>query len=244
LEAIRKQQSVRSAVIVTSDKCYDNREWEWAYRENEPLGGHDPYSSSKGCVEILTASYRASYFSSDDSPRIATARAGNVIGGGDWSDDRLVPDLVKAYMANEVMEIRRPLAIRPWQHVLEPLSGYICLAEKLYQSESKTYAEAWNFGPEEAGAKSVEWIVNNFSEQWDNKLEWIVNSVDDLHEATYLKLDSSKARTYLDWRPIWNIQQALKHTVDWYRGSLESEDASEACVQQILKYQEDKLILK
>jgi len=239
LEGIRQAKSVRAAVLITTDKCYENREWDWGYRENEAMGGHDPYSSSKGCAELLIASYRNSYFHPNQYPvhktAIASARAGNVIGGGDWAEDRLIPDIIRAFQSQESVLIRNPHAIRPWQHVLEPLSGYIELAERLY-SEGVKWAEAWNFGPNEADARSVEWIVMEMCEFWGGDSSWTLDDGDHPHEAHYLKLDCSKAHTRLHWWPRWSLKNALQKIVDWHKAVDAGEESKALCLQQIRTY--------
>jgi CDP-glucose 4,6-dehydratase len=223
LEALRGC-TARAAVIVTSDKCYENREWVWGYREVEPLGGHDPYSNSKACAELVTAAYRASFFNRKASPRIATARAGNVIGGGDWADDRLVPDMMRAFAARRPVLIRNPHSIRPWQHVLEPLHGYISLAEALSADDGAQYADAWNFGPHDDDARTVEWIVERVAQQWGDGARWAVDANPQPPEAKYLKLDSSKSRQLLGARPRTTLATALEWTVAWYRNCAASPD--------------------
>jgi CDP-glucose 4,6-dehydratase len=216
LDAVRLAgEGVRSLVSVTSDKCYENREWEWGYRESEPMGGHDPYSSSKGCAELVTAAFRRSYFDAPDAPRIASARAGNVIGGGDWGAERLLPDIMRAALAGEQVRVRNPNSIRPWQHVLNPLSGYLVLAQALWDSPEN--ASAWNFGPPEQDARPVGWIVERASELWPGELRWTLDDGPHPHEARYLKLDSSLARARLGWRPLVGLDAALEATVGWYR---------------------------
>ncbi len=217
LEAVRRTPSVRAVVSVTSDKCYENREWPWPYREDEAMGGHDPYSSSKGCAELVTAAYRRSYFHDTAAPSVATARAGNVIGGGDWASDRLVPDIIRAFTLAEPVTVRNPHAVRPWQHVLEPLSGYLSLAEHLYQQGSK-FEGGWNFGPSDSDAQPVSHLVAEMSRLWGPGAAW-QSAADQsaVHEAHLLRLDSSKARTALHWRPRWTLDQALEKTVEWYR---------------------------
>ncbi len=251
LEAVRGCPSVKAVVNVTTDKCYENREWVWGYRENEPMGGYDPYSNSKGCSELVTAAYRSSYFTNppalrpsdpptfqpSDFPAVATARAGNVIGGGDWACDRLVPDIIRAIMAGEKVQIRNPHAIRPWQHVLEPLSGYLLLAQKLYE-EGTSFAEAWNFGPAEEDAQSVEWVVKNLCEKWGEGADYLIDVGDHPHEANYLKLDCSKARSRLGWSPRWDLQTALPSIVDWVKKYLDRDDVRKVCLQQIEKYEQ------
>lgn len=239
LEAIRQVRSVRSVVIVTTDKCYENREWEWGYRENEAMGGYDPYSSSKGCAELVTAAYRNSFFNpaayETHGVALASARAGNVIGGGDWASDRLIPDIIKAISAGEVVDIRNPHAIRPWQHVLEPLSGYLLLAERLYM-EGIRYAGAWNFGPDDTDAQPVQAIVDRLTSQWGDNARWQLDNGAHPHEATYLKLDCSKARTRLGWRPRWNLNDALDKIVDWYQAAQRHEDMRALTIAQINDY--------
>ncbi len=241
LEAVRRTPSVRVAVIVTSDKCYENREWVWGYRENEPMGGHDPYSSSKGCAELVTNAYRCSYFNVSEYTNhklaVATVRAGNVIGGGDWADDRLIPDFMRAILAGRPLIIRNPDAIRPWQHVLDPLSGYMLLAERLWAAGPE-FAEAWNFGPHEENAKSVEWIVERLMQLWGGSASWQLDGREHPHEAHYLKLDSSKARMKLGWQPRWDIETALKSVIEWYRAYFAKVDMRETMLKQIASYQE------
>jgi CDP-glucose 4,6-dehydratase len=223
LEAVRASDSARALVNVTSDKCYDNREWLWGYREDEPLGGHDPYSSSKACAELVTAAYRNSFFNRRDRPVfVATARAGNVIGGGDWARDRLLPDILNALVAGTPVRIRHPDAIRPWQHVLEPLRGYLMLAEQLYR-EGAAYARAWNFGPADEDARPVRWIVERIAAKWPDKIQWEIDLPADspanpqAPEAQFLKLDCSLARARLGWKPRWNLDTALVQSLAWYR---------------------------
>ena len=239
IEAIRNINSVRSVVMITTDKCYENKEWVWGYREDEPMGGHDPYSSSKGCAELLIASFRASFFPNEKfnehKTGIATARSGNVIGGGDWADDRLIPDFIRAIKEGEVVKIRNPNAIRPWQHVLEPLSGYLKLAEQLFIYGMK-YAEAWNFGPEECDTKSVEWIVNKMSKIWESEVCWVYDEGDHPHEANYLKLDCSKAHNILLWRPKWSLDEALNKIVEWHRVELNGYNVRQITLNQINEY--------
>lgn len=240
LEAIRKSPSVKSVVIVTSDKCYDNKEWCWSYRETDAMGGYDPYSSSKGCVELLVASYRSSYFHPTTHTKLTTAlasaRTGNVIGGGDWSTDRLLPDIMKAFLNNETVCIRNPYAIRPWQHVLDPLWGYLLLAERLY-TEGTPFAEAWNFGPDEYDAKPVSWIVNYLQTLLQGKLQYRYTEENHApHEAMHLKLDSSKARTFLHWKPQWNLEQSLEQVVAWYDAFQTKQEMRQFTIHQIESY--------
>ena len=232
LEAVRQIESVRAVVIVTSDKCYDNQEWEWGYRECEPMGGHDPYSNSKGCAELVTDAYRRSFFSGTNTA-VGSARAGNVIGGGDWADDRLVPDILKAFAADEVVVVRNPGATRPWQHVLEPLSGYLRLAQALY-AEGQDAARGWNFGPHDEGARPVQWIVEQMSEMWGGGAHEIAgNDGSQPHEATYLKLDISRARAGLGWNPTWSLEETLQRIVAWHKGWLSGLDPRQLCLDEI-----------
>ncbi len=220
LEACRQTPSVCAIVAITTDKCYENREWPWGYRENERLGGHDPYSASKAGSELVASSYRSGFFNAENAPLLATARAGNVIGGGDWSEDRLIPDLVRAVAQGRSLEIRSPLATRPWQHVLESLSGYLLLGQRLLQGD-KTYAEAWNFGPEPEGNRTVSDVLGKLNAHWPS-LRWHVTDKPHPHEATLLYLDSAKARGKLHWQPVWNFDAALIKSADWYRAWLEA----------------------
>lgn len=243
-EAVRKSPSVRAVVNVTSDKCYENKEWVWGYRESEAMGGYDPYSSSKGCAELVTAAYRRSFFNSDDYAKhgiaLASARAGNVIGGGDWAHDRLIPDIVRAIKAGEPVRIRNPEAIRPWQHVLEPLFGYLILAEKLYTS-GPSFAQGWNFGPDEADAKPVQWIVERLTDMWGDGARWELDGAShSMHEAHYLKLDCSKARVSLGWRPAWNLENALSRIIDWYKSALQGANMYDKTIAQLRQYQSER----
>jgi CDP-glucose 4,6-dehydratase len=222
LEAVRLADGVRTVVNVTSDKCYENREWEWAYREDEPMGGHDPYSSSKGASELVTSAYRRSFFSDPDGTRLASARAGNVIGGGDWGADRLIPDLMRAALSGTAVEIRNPGATRPWQHVLNPLSGYLVLAQALWDDPAA--ATAWNFGPAQEDARPVAWIVDRLAELWPGGVPWARDDGDHPHEARYLKVDSSRARGRLGWAPTWGLERALESIVEWYAALRDGAD--------------------
>ena len=239
LEGIRSINTVRAVVMVTTDKCYENKEWEWGYRENEPMGGHDPYSSSKGATELLIASYRNSFFPShlyeDHKTAIASARAGNVIGGGDWAEDRLIPDIIRSFRKGAPILIRSPDSIRPWQHVLEPLSGYMLLAEKLYE-EGSQYAEAWNFGPFEEDAKPVQWIVEKMIELWAQGARWYVDERECPHESNYLKLDCSKAHDRLRWYPKWDLEKALEMINLWHKIEECGGHLREATLNQIALY--------
>ncbi|HBA89127.1 MAG TPA: CDP-glucose 4,6-dehydratase [Geobacter sp.] len=240
LEAVRGNAAVRAVVNVTTDKCYENREWPWGYRENEPMGGYDPYSSSKGCSELVTAAYRNSYFNEaaygTHGVALASARAGNVIGGGDWAADRLVPDCIAALLKGEPVRIRNPHAVRPWQHVLEPLSGYLTLAQRLYQ-EGPRRAGAWNFGPADEDAREVEWIVKRMCDRWQEGASYLVDHGEHPHEASYLKLDCSKAKGELGWRPMWRLETAIDMIIDWTRGYKRGDNLRELCLHQIAAYQ-------
>ena len=233
-EAVRKTQSVKAVVNVTTDKCYENREWVWPYRENEAMGGFDPYSSSKACSELVTAAYRRSFFESN-KVSLASARAGNVIGGGDWAADRLIPDFLRALDEGRPLIIRSPQATRPWQHVLEPLSGYLALAQRLYE-EGSSFADAWNFGPEESDAKPVQWIIEKLCSQIPNA-SWQCDASPQSHEANMLKLDSSKAKALLDWRPSWNLLTALQMTLVWHQAWKEHADMADISIKQIQQYE-------
>jgi CDP-glucose 4,6-dehydratase len=239
LEACRYTNSVKAIVNVTTDKCYENREWHWGYRENEPMGGYDPYSNSKGCSELVTSAYRNSFFNparyAEHGVALASARAGNVIGGGDWAGDRLIPDFIRAISKGEKIKIRSPHAIRPWQHVLEPLTGYLTLAAKLY-TEGPQYAQAWNFGPDDNDAKNVEWITGTICRLWGENAAYETDSHPQPHEANYLKLDCSMAKAELGWHPRWDIQTALQSIVEWHKAWLKGENMREITEQQIALY--------
>jgi len=234
LESIRTIDTVRAVVNVTTDKCYENREWVWGYREDEAMGGYDPYSSSKACSELVTAAYRQSFLDKAGIA-VATARAGNVIGGGDWAKDRLVPDILRAFENKQPVSIRNPNSIRPWQHVLEPLSGYLLLAEKLC-AEPKAFSQAWNFGPQDDDAKPVGWIVEAMANKWGKDASWSFDEGDHPHEAHYLKLDISKARQTMGWSPRWTLDKALDQTVEWHTAWLQGNDVRTLCLQQINDY--------
>lgn len=240
LEAVRNCPSVIAVVNVTTDKCYENREWVWSYRENEPMGGFDPYSNSKACSELVTAAYRSSFFHpqhhAEHGVSLASARAGNVIGGGDWAADRLIPDCIKALLAGERIRIRNPHAIRPWQHVLEPLSGYLALARRLYE-DGCDYADGWNFGPADEDAKPVEWIVRQMCSLWGENASYAVDDGDHPHEAHYLKLDCSKARMRLGWKPRWDLTAALDSIVEWTRAYRSGSNMRAICLEQIERYE-------
>jgi CDP-glucose 4,6-dehydratase len=244
LETVRGCDSIRAVVLVTTDKCYENKEWDWGYRENEPLGGYDPYSSSKACAEIVAAAYRSSFFNPKDYGRthnvaIATARAGNVIGGGDWAKDRLVPDIVKAIGEGRKVLIRSPESIRPWQYVLEPLAGYLLLAENLY-TKGVEYAEAWNFGPYDSDAKPVGWIVEQLYKRWPGAPGFEFDTAPKPHEASYLKLDCSKAISRLGWKPTWNLGTALEKIVDWNLAYGRGVDMYAMTVKQIKEFETNR----
>jgi CDP-glucose 4,6-dehydratase len=240
LEAVRSCGDVRAVVNVTSDKCYENREWVWRYRESEPLRGYDPYSSSKACSELVTAAYRASFFNPADSSGhragIASARAGNVIGGGDFAPDRLLPDCIRAILKGEPVRLRSPEATRPWQHVLEPLSGYLLLARKLH-GDPQAYGEAWNFGPEDSDVRPVSWVVDRFCRLWGGGASRVQDGGRHPHEAKFLKLDCSKARAELGWCPRWGIDKALEMVVGWTKAYADREgDLLSLCLSQIAAY--------
>jgi CDP-glucose 4,6-dehydratase len=236
LEASRQIDSVKAIVNVTTDKCYENKEWVWGYREDDPMGGYDPYSSSKGCSELVTSAYRRSFFN-PNGVALASARSGNVIGGGDWATDRLVPDVLRAFEQSRPVVVRNPRATRPWQHVLEPLSGYLLLAERLF-NEGQSFAEGWNFGPEDKDVLSVQWIVENMVENWGTKVNWELDGAPHPHEAHCLKLDISKAKDRLGWYPCWDLATALKKITLWHENWLNQQDSRTNCLDQIAQYQE------
>ena len=240
LEAVRKTPSVRAVVCVTTDKCYQNQEWVWAYRESDPLGGYDPYASSKACAEVVSAAYRSSFFSvermNEHNVGVCTARAGNVIGGGDWSDDRLIPDLVRGFCSKQAVLIRRPKAIRPWQHVLEPLHGYLMLAEKLLAQDAK-FASSYNFGPSDEEIWPVERIATKLVDMWGEGASWVTDRDPIEHEDHVLRLDASKARLELGWKPSLGIEGALQWTVAWYRAWKRGENLAEFTGSQIVEYE-------
>ena len=240
LEAVRQTPGVKAVVNVTTDKCYENKEWAWGYRENEPMGGFDPYSNSKGCSELVSAAYRSSFFNpalhAQHGVALATARAGNVIGGGDWAKDRLVPDILAAFEAGKPVAIRNPHATRPWQHVLEPLRGYLKLAERLF-TDGPAFAEGWNFGPHSDDAKPVEWIVQHMAQHWAQDASWQVDAGEHPHEAHYLKLDISKSAHRLHWHPAMRLDNALALIVDWARARQRGADMRAITQQQIADYQ-------
>jgi CDP-glucose 4,6-dehydratase len=240
-EALRQLQRPCAVVNITSDKCYENREWVWGYRETEPLGGRDPYSNSKGCAELVTTAFRESFFPPDaigsHGVAVASARAGNAIGGGDWTCNQLIPDLMRAFLAGKSCLIRNPSAIRPWQFVLEPLRGYLMLAERLSGADTTRFAGAWNFGPAEADAQPVSWIADEMANSWGESASWTRDSGNYQHEAHFLKLDASKARDGLGWRPLLPLEQALQWIVEWYRGLRDGEDLSALTRDQIQRYE-------
>lgn len=235
LNGARSVDGLQAVVVVTSDKCYENKEWLWPYRESEPMGGHDPYSASKGCTELVTASMRRSFFHEPGSALIGSGRAGNVIGGGDWSADRLIPDIVRAFVAGEEVVIRMPEAIRPWQHVLEPLAGYLTLAERLAGGDAEA-AEGWNFGPADTDARPVGWIVDRMTERWGGDASFRIERGGP-HEATYLKLDCSKASARFGWRPRLDLDTAIDWVIDWYRAQVAGENMRTITLSQIAAYE-------
>jgi CDP-glucose 4,6-dehydratase len=237
LESIRKQGNVRAVINVTTDKCYENKEWYWGYRENETLGGFDPYSNSKACSEIITSSFRNSFFNNLDYGKkhktaIASARAGNVIGGGDWAEDRLIPDIIRSLLCNGEIIIRSPNSVRPWQYVLEPLSGYLLLAKNLYEKGTE-YAEAWNFGPEELNSMTVEGIVKLMCKFWGNDAHYTIDLKQQLHEAKQLRLDISKAKQRLGWAPMVSLEETIKGIIKWTTAWKKKENIQKVCFNQI-----------
>jgi CDP-glucose 4,6-dehydratase len=240
LECVRNVPSAKAVVLVTTDKCYENREWQWGYREADRLGGRDPYSNSKACAELVSAAYRDSFFPPNKlavhGVAVATARAGNVIGGGDWALDRLIPDLIRGFVAGEPVAIRNPDSIRPWQHVLEPIRGYIQLAERLLAGDA-AFASAWNFGPGEQDARPVEWIVRQMAGQWSPEASWTIDPGSHPHEATYLKLDCARAHNLLGWRPALDLSGALRLIVEWFKHWQAGSDMQKITLDQIDAYQ-------
>jgi len=239
LEAVRSIESVKAVIVVTSDKCYENQEWVWGYRESDPMGGFDPYSSSKGCTELAVSSYRRSFFNVSDYAKhgvgLATVRAGNVIGGGDWAEARLIPDLIRSFTKNETAMIRNPNAHRPWQYILDVLTGYLILAQKLYESGSH-FSDAWNFGPNDENVKSVSWIADKMTQLWGEKAKYSVNQDTLLHEANCLKLDSNKSRTILGWEPKSSIEDVLENTINWYQAFFQQKNMKQFTERQIATY--------
>jgi CDP-glucose 4,6-dehydratase len=231
LDAARLTDEVRVVINVTTDKVYENREWEWGYREDEPKGGRDPYSNSKACSELVTSAYRDSFFGDDRQVAVATVRAGNVIGGGDWGEDRLIPDIMRAAVDGAELHVRNPGAIRPWQHVLNPLSGYLRLAEALW--DSSDLAAGWNFGPEDRDARPVQWIIERLTELWGEPIPWTHDGGSHPYETMYLRLDSSKARVRLGWTPRWDLDQALRSIVEWHKAFQAGNDPREVSLSQI-----------
>jgi len=239
LESVRNTSTVKAVLNITTDKCYENREWVWGYRENEPMGGHDPYSSSKGCAELVSSAYRQSFLLNREIA-LATARAGNVIGGGDWAKDRIVPDAMRAFIAKERLLIRNPIATRPWQHVLEPLSGYLMLCQQLVKNPID-FAGGWNFGPNDEGVKPVSVVADIMVDSWGDGAEWILDDGAHPHEAMFLKLDCSKAKIQLKWNPIWNLKRSLDETILWYKAWGNQVDMDEFTLSQIETYQKENL---
>ena len=241
LEAIRTAGKVAAAVVVTSDKCYENHEWAWGYRESDPMGGYDPYSNSKGCAELVISAYRQSFFNPSKRGHhglaLASARAGNVIGGGDWATDRLVPDFIRAMSKGDAIKIRSPQSIRPWQHVLEPLSGYLRLAEHLMEPDGTKFASGWNFGPSDDDAIPVIDLVKKLTASWGEHASYTVEPDARLHEATFLKLDCSKARSLLDWRPRLDVDSAVAWTVEWHKAMRDGHDMREFTASQIKRFE-------
>lgn len=235
LEAARNCVNLKAIVSVTSDKCYENKEREKGYRENEPMGGYDPYSSSKGCAELVISAYKRSFFSSRNTASLASARAGNVIGGGDWAEDRLIPDILRAFDKSKQVFVRNPLSRRPWQHVLEPLSGYLVLAQELFLN-GDNFAEGWNFGPKDEDCKPVSWILDKMVEMWDGNVSWCLDENNNPHEAVFLKLDCSKAASRLNWKPKWDLQLALKSIVDWHQIYINGGNVKIQCLKEINDY--------
>jgi len=233
LEVARSCPNLKAIVNITTDKCYENDERSQGYKEDDPMGGYDPYSSSKGCAELVTSAYRRSFFQ-DLGIGLASVRAGNVIGGGDWADDRLIPDILKSFERNKTVMIRNPKAVRPWQHVLEPLSGYLILAQNLYINPGN-FSEGWNFGPNEKDVKSVDWILDKISAKWPYS-SWKSDQSFSPHEAGFLKLDISKAKSRLSWKPVWGLSYTLEKIIDWHQSWLSEEDMQMVCLKEIKEY--------
>jgi len=236
LEVARSCINLKAIVNITTDKCYENDGRSQGYKENDPMGGYDPYSSSKGCAELVTLAYRRSFLQ-EQGIKLASVRAGNVIGGGDWADDRLIPDILRSFEKSESVVIRNPKATRPWQHVLEPLSGYLILAQKLYKNQ-EDYAEGWNFGPNEKDVKPVDWILDKMIAKWPNS-SWELDKNSNPHEAYFLKLDISKAESKLGWKPVWELSQTLDKIIDWHKNWLKKEDMQVICLAEIEEYTRD-----
>ena len=245
LEAVRQSESIRVVVSITSDKCYENKEWLWGYRENDPVGGYDPYSSSKGCAELIISAYRDSFFPAEKYQHhrvaVASTRAGNVIGGGDWARDRLIPDFMTAIMKDRPAIIRSPSAVRPWMHVLEPLNGYLRLAEQLWAHGPK-FAQAWNFGPNSEDTKTVLWLVEHLTRFWGEGARWKLDSVQHPHESRFLKLDCSKAQSLLGWSAKLRLSTALEWTVEWYRSYQQNKDMRALTEEQIIRFENIEII--
>ncbi|MFQ2180484.1 MULTISPECIES: CDP-glucose 4,6-dehydratase [Aeromonas] len=239
LEAVKQVGGVKAVVNITSDKCYDNREWVWGYREDEAMGGYDPYSNSKGCAELVASAYRNSFFNSKDYAKhgvaLASVRAGNVIGGGDWAKDRLIPDILRSFQDEQPVVIRNPHSIRPWQHVLEPLSGYLLVAQHLYL-DGPDFAEGWNFGPNEQDAKPVQFIVEKMVKLWGERASWQLDGAEHPHEAHYLKLDCSKAKMRMGWHPRWDLVTTLERIIKWHKAWLAGQDMREVSLREIREY--------
>jgi CDP-glucose 4,6-dehydratase len=236
LEVARSCPNLKAIINITTDKCYENDGRSGGYKESDPMGGYDPYSSSKGCAELVASSYRRSFLK-DQGVGLASVRAGNVIGGGDWADDRLIPDILRSFEKNESVVIRNPKATRPWQHVLEPLSGYLILAQKLYNDTNK-YSEGWNFGPNEDDVKPVDWILDEMIIKWPNS-NWELDKISNPHEADFLKLDISKAESKLNWKPVWKLSYTLEKIVAWHRAWLDKKDMQAVCLAEIKEYTKD-----
>jgi CDP-glucose 4,6-dehydratase len=236
LEAARNCPNLKAIINITTDKCYENLGFDKSYHETDPMGGFDPYSSSKGCAELVTASYRSSFLN-DLGIGVASVRAGNVIGGGDWAKDRLIPDILKSFELDKAVIVRNPNATRPWQHVLEPLSGYLLLAQRLYNNNEE-YSEGWNFGPDEKDVKPVHWILDKMISYWPNAY-WKLDENSSPHEASFLKLNISKARSKLDWSPIWELDRALEKIINWHKAWKNNEDIQLLCLAEIKEYMKD-----
>ena len=239
LEAVRKSSSVKAVLNITSDKCYENKEWIWGYRENEAMGGHDPYSSSKGCAELVSSAYRRSFLQQADIA-LATARAGNVIGGGDWAKDRIVPDAIRAFIEKQTLIVRNPAAVRPWQHVLEPLSGYLMLCQQLV-NHPEGYTVGWNFGPNDEDVQPVSTLADIMTRSWAGNAHWQLGDGAHPHEAQSLKLDCTRAKALLKWKPVWNLDRALDETVQWYKSWHHQKDMHEFTLRQIQIYQQEHI---
>ena len=238
LEVARSCPNLKAIVNITTDKCYENDERSQGYKEEDPMGGYDPYSSSKGCAELVTSAYRRSFLQ-EQGIGVASVRAGNVIGGGDWASDRLIPDILRSFEKNKPVVIRNPKATRPWQHVLEPLSGYLILAEKLYKNQDK-YAGGWNFGPNEKDVKPVDWILDEMILKWPNS-SWELDKKSNSHEARFLKLDILKAESKLGWKPVWGLSHTLKKIIYWHKAWLDKKDMQSVCLAEIEEYMNDTI---